>query len=172
MLDSDQSASPEIVSPAYDLSLTLLDSLLESRSMSAQSDARWRIVPFSEAEVEYLPGKTHFWQCKPGMVRDTNLNFVRAHLDPGEAHAFHFHPKMEEILYILSGTAEQWVEKEKRMMKPGDSIYLPVGIVHATFNAGTEKLDFLAILSPAKSEGPMTVEVADQDPWRSLRISA
>jgi hypothetical protein len=25
---------------------------------------------------------------------------------------------MEEILYILSGTAEQWVEHEKRTMRP------------------------------------------------------
>ena len=48
------------------------------------------------------------------MVKDTNLMFVRAHLLPGEAHRFHHHPNMEEILYVLSGTAEQWVENEKR----------------------------------------------------------
>jgi mannose-6-phosphate isomerase-like protein (cupin superfamily) len=137
--------------------------------MSFDANAAWRIVPFSEAEVEQLPGKTHFWQCKPGMVADTNLNFVRAHLEPGEAHRFHYHPHMEEILFILSGTAEQWIEKEKRIMKPGDSIYLPVGLIHATFNAGTDKLDFLAVLSPAKTPAPMTIEVGDQEPWRSLR---
>ena len=76
---------------------------------------------------------------------------------------------MEEILYVLSGTAEQWVEKERRTMRPGDSIYLPVGIVHATFNVGAEPLDFLAILSPAKVKGPVTVEVGMEEPWRSLR---
>jgi len=65
---------------------------------------KWRIVPQSEAEVEHLPGKTHFWHCKPGMVADTNLMFVRAQLPPGEAHNFHHHPEMEEILYVLSGT--------------------------------------------------------------------
>jgi quercetin dioxygenase-like cupin family protein len=129
----------------------------------------WRFVSFNETEVEKLPGKTHFWHCKPGMVRDTNLMFVRAHLPPGEAHKFHFHPQMEEILYVLSGEAEQWVEKEKRIMKPGDSLYLPVGIVHGTYNSGSEVLDFLAVLSPAKSEGPVTVEVSDQEPWRFLR---
>jgi quercetin dioxygenase-like cupin family protein len=138
-------------------------------SASNASNLKWRIVPQSEAEVERLPGKTHFWHCKPGMVADTNLMFVRAQLPPGEAHNFHHHPEMEEILYVLSGTAEQWVEKEKRIMRPGDSIYLPTGIIHATFNAGTETLDFLAILSPAKIKGPVTVEVAEQEPWRSLR---
>lgn len=133
------------------------------------SNAPWRIVPLSETEVERLPGKTHFWHCKPGMVADTNLMFVRAQLPPGEAHNFHHHPEMEEILYILSGTAEQWIEKEKRIMRAGDSIYLPTGIVHGTFNTGSETLDFLAVLSPAKIKGPVTVEVADQEPWRSLR---
>ena len=103
------------------------------------------------------------------MVRDTNLMFVRAQLPPGEAHKFHFHPKMEEILYVLSGTAEQWVETEKRLMEPGDSLYLPVGIVHGTYNTGNDVLDFLAVLSPAKSEGPVTVEVSGQEPWKSLR---
>jgi len=135
----------------------------------SESKATWRIVPFAEAEIERLPGKTHFWHCKPGMVADTNLMVVRAQLPPTEAHRFHHHPMMEEILYILSGTAEQWVEREKRTMRPGDSIYIPAGVVHGTYNMGNETLDFLAILSPAKSPGPPTVEVADQEPWKSLR---
>jgi quercetin dioxygenase-like cupin family protein len=149
--------------------LTLASAQKQNSTMSSESDAPWRIVPFAETEVERLPGKTHFWHCKPGMVAETNLMFVRAQLPPGEAHRFHHHPKMEEILYILSGTAEQWVEGEKRMMRPGDSIYIPVGMVHATYNACDDTLDFLAVLSPAGSEGPPTVEVADQEPWRSLR---
>jgi quercetin dioxygenase-like cupin family protein len=137
--------------------------------MPEASLSTWRFVSFTEAEVEKLPGKTHYWHCKPGMVRDTNLMFVRAQLPPGEAHPFHFHPKMEEILYVLSGTAEQWVETEQRQMKPGDSLYLPAGIIHGTYNTGGEVLDFLAVLSPANSEGPVTVEVSDREPWKSLR---
>lgn len=137
--------------------------------MIQNSTTAWRIIRRSEAEVEQLPGKTHFWQCKPGMVADTNLMFVRALLPPAEAHRFHYHPQMEEILYILSGTAEQWVEKQKHVMHPGDTLYVPARMVHATFNAGKEPLEFLAILSPAKSEGPPTIEVADQQPWKSLR---
>jgi quercetin dioxygenase-like cupin family protein len=130
---------------------------------------KWRFVPFDETEVERLPGKTHYWFCKPGMVEDTNFMFVRAQLPPGEAHQFHFHPKMEEILYVLSGTAEQWVEREKKTMRAGDSLYLPAGIVHGTYNIGSDTLDFLAILSPAKSGEPVTVEVNGQEPWKSLR---
>jgi mannose-6-phosphate isomerase-like protein (cupin superfamily) len=138
-------------------------------AMPLPSEAPWRIVPLSETEVEKLPGKTHFWHCKPGMVKDTNLMFVRAQLPSGEAHRFHYHPHMEEILYILSGTAEQWIEGEKRTMTLGDSIYIPTALIHATYNAGPDILDFLAILSPAKTPAPPTIEVADEEPWRSLR---
>ena len=95
--------------------------------------------------------------------------FVRAHLLPGEAHKFHFHPQMEEILYILSGAAEQWVEREKRVLRPGDAVCLPAGMVHGTYNVGSEALEFLAVLSPAKSAGPVTVEVGGEEPWKSLR---
>lgn len=130
----------------------------------------FRFVSFAETEVEHVPpGKVHHWYCKPGMVADANLMFVRAHLSPGEAHRFHHHPHMEEILYVLSGTCEQWVGREKRLMKPGDALYLPAGLVHGTYNIGPGILDFLAILSPAKNPGPITVEVADEEPWRGLR---
>ena len=44
----------------------------------------WRFVSFPEAEVEPVPpGKIHHWYCRPGMVADTNLMFVRATLEPG-----------------------------------------------------------------------------------------
>jgi len=135
--------------------------------MANQTLPAWRFVSFDQTEVEKLPGKTHYWHCKPGMVAETNLMFVRAQLPPGEAHRFH--PAMEEILYLLSGTAEQWVAKQKHRMKPGDSLYLPAGLVHGTYNTGSEMLDFLAVLSPANSAGPVTVEVSGQEPWKSLR---
>ena len=137
--------------------------------MSTVTPPDWRFVSLNDAEIERLPGKTHHWYCKPGIVRDTNLMFVRAFLEPGEAHRFHYHPHMEEILYILSGTAEQWVEQEKRRLGPGDSVYLPAKLIHGTWNVGRDRLDFLAILSPAKNPGPMTVEVGDEEPWSSLR---
>ncbi|MEW6156183.1 MAG: cupin domain-containing protein [Verrucomicrobiota bacterium] len=138
--------------------------------MPNQSHDRWKFVSFADAEVEEVPpGKTHFWYCRPSIVPETNTLFVRAHLQPGAAHNFHYHPGIEEILYVLSGTAEQWVGEEYRKMGPGDSLYLPPDLVHATFNVGKDVLDFLAILAPAKTSGPITIEVGDQEPWLSLR---
>jgi quercetin dioxygenase-like cupin family protein len=76
---------------------------------------------------------------------------------------------MEEIIYVLAGRAEQWVNRERRTLTPGQIAHIPKGIVHGTYNAGTDVLEFLAILSPAKISGPALIDVSDQEPWRSLR---
>jgi quercetin dioxygenase-like cupin family protein len=139
--------------------------------MPMNSKPAWRFVSFEETVVERVSGRSHFWHSRPDMVKDTNLLFVRCQIDPGQAHKFHRHPKMEEILYVLSGTAEQWAEREKRIMTAGQSLYLPADLVHGTYNPGPDTLDFLAVLSPAHAEGPGTVDVSEEEPWRSLRDS-
>jgi quercetin dioxygenase-like cupin family protein len=76
---------------------------------------------------------------------------------------------MEEIIYVLAGTAEQWVDREKRILRAGDIAHIPRDVVHGTYNAGGETLVFLAILSPATFSGPALVDVHEDEPWRSLR---
>jgi quercetin dioxygenase-like cupin family protein len=76
---------------------------------------------------------------------------------------------MEEIIYVLEGTAEQWVEREKRLLQPGEVAHIPKNVVHGTYNLGRDTLRVLAILSPAKIQGPALVDVSQEEPWRSLR---
>ena len=76
---------------------------------------------------------------------------------------------MEEIIYVISGTAEQWVDEEKAVLGPGEMAHIPKDVVHGTYNAGEDDLVFLAILSPAEFEGPALVDVFEEEPWRSLR---
>ena len=78
---------------------------------------------------------------------------------------------MEEIIYVVSGIAEQWVDLEKRRLGPGDTAHIPRDVVHGTYNSGQETLVFLAILSPAVFEGPALVDVSGEEPWASLRGS-
>ncbi len=94
---------------------------------------------------------------------------VRVTMPPGQAHKFHRHPAMEEIIYVVDGQAEQWVDREKRLLGPGEMAHIPTDVVHGTYNAGTGPLVFLAILSPAIFEGPALVDVSGEEPWASLR---
>jgi len=76
---------------------------------------------------------------------------------------------MEEIIYVESGKAEQWVDRESRMLAPGESAHIPADVVHGTWNAGEQTLVFLAILGPATCDGPMLIDVSQDDPWVSMR---
>lgn len=134
----------------------------------SESVAR-RFVTAQDVEVEQLPWGPHEWLCRPGLTEARHLLLVRVRMPPGTGHAFHRHPAMEEIIYVVSGSAEQWVEREKRRLAPGDIAHIPTDVVHGTWNAGEDALVFLAILSPALFEGPALVDVSADVPWSTLR---
>ena len=133
------------------------------------SDSALRFVTEQEMQVEELPWGPHDWLCRPGLTDAEDLLLVRVHMPPGEAHKFHKHPEMEEIIYVLSGTCEQWVDRDMQILKPGQIAHIPKDVVHGSYNAGEDTLEILAILSPAKIEGPPLVDVSEEEPWKSLR---
>jgi quercetin dioxygenase-like cupin family protein len=126
-------------------------------------------VTSADIQVEQLPWGPHEWLCRPGLTDARELLLVRVRMPPGTGHAFHRHPAMEEIIYVISGTAEQWVGRDARYLGGGDIAHIPADVVHGTYNAGEDTLVFLAILSPAIFEGPALVDVSTEEPWRSLR---
>lgn len=128
-----------------------------------------RFVSDHDMQIEPSPWGPHEWLCRPGLTDARDLLLVRVRMPAGKAHQFHRHPEMEELLYILSGTAEQWVDREKRVLRAGDIAHIPRDVVHGTYNAGQDPLVFLAILSPATCDGPVIVDMYQQEPWRTLR---
>lgn len=128
-----------------------------------------RFVTEQEMIVDQLPWGPHDWLCRPDIVEAEQLLLVRVHMPAGQAHKFHKHPEMEEIIYVLEGTAEQWVDKDKRLLGAGQMAHIPKDVVHGTYNAGKDTLHFLAILSPAKIKGPALVDVSQEEPWKTLR---
>ncbi|MDB6150236.1 MAG: Thermophilic glucose-6-phosphate isomerase [Chthoniobacter sp.] len=137
--------------------------------MSDVTPAPRRFVSAAETEVEALEGKTHHWYLKDGLGDSESLVFVRARITKGAGHPFHSHPEMDEIIYVLEGEMEQWLEQEKRMLRPGDCIYIPRGVIHGCYNISDAECEFLAVLTPSKISGPFSVDYADQEPWKSLR---
>ncbi|MGE3803725.1 MAG: cupin domain-containing protein [Gemmataceae bacterium] len=128
-----------------------------------------RFVTEKEMKVEELPWGPHDWLCRPDLVEAEKLLLVRVHIPPGLGHAFHRHPEMEELIYVLDGTCEQWVDREQKILKAGDVAHIPMDMVHGSYNIGSETLHLLAILSPAKITGPALVDVSQEEPWKSLR---
>jgi len=114
------------------------------------------------------------WLCRPDVVGAEKLLLVRAHMLPRHCHPFHRHPHREEIIYVISGRAEQWVGTDHRILLPGEIAHIPPGTPHATYNPHDEPLVFLAILSPAKLPDDLAAvtdpaDVSAEEPWASLR---
>ena len=76
---------------------------------------------------------------------------------------------MNEILYVLKGRAEQWIEDEMQILEQGESVYIDADVAHATYNAGKGELHFLAILSPPQGWGAGTVDVSGREPYSTYR---
>ena len=127
-----------------------------------------RFVTSAEAEVEELPWGPHEWLSRAGLTDARLVQLVRVTMPGGKAHAFHRHPCLEEALYFVSGRAEQWVGRERRVLGPGEVAHVPRNEVHGTYNVFREPVVFLAILSPAVFEGPALIDVSREEPWRSL----
>jgi quercetin dioxygenase-like cupin family protein len=128
-----------------------------------------RFVTAAEAVQFQSPWTLEEWLCRADVVDNKQLLLVRANMDPRRSHPFHKHPTREELIYIISGKAEQWVGKEHRILKGGEMVFIPQGEVHGTYNPFDEKLIFLAILAPSNAPEPGIVDMSKEEPWASLR---
>ena len=66
--------------------------------------------------------------------------------DPGKGAPTHLHA-VEEILTILDGQAEVWLEDERSNLTKGQSMLVPAGRKHGFRNTGTGTLHVQAILA-------------------------
>jgi quercetin dioxygenase-like cupin family protein len=110
------------------------------------------------------------WLSHPPSTGARQLTVIDVTLAPGKGHDFHKHPDQEEVILILAGEVEQWVDRDKRVLNPGDSAFVPAGGVHASFNVGEGDAKIVAILGPCVGDGGYElVDVAGEAPWNGLR---
>jgi len=88
----------------------------------------------------------------------------------GQAVPFHRHPGMEEVLYVLAGQIEQWIDQKSTSLSPGDSATIPQDAVHATRNLQSSTAEVLLMHSPVRNDVDSTVDVSKSEPWKSLAL--
>jgi quercetin dioxygenase-like cupin family protein len=125
-------------------------------------------VRWDELEIARLG-----WLSNPASTGTKHLTVIEGTFFPGKGHSFHYHADQEEHIYVVSGTVEHWIEQEKRTLSPGDSVFMPAGVVHATFNIGAEDAKVIAILSHCVGDmGVEQVDVSGEAPWNELRSNS
>lgn len=129
-----------------------------------------KFVIASAVEPEVLDWGSLRWLSHPPSTGAGQLTVIEVTLEPGKGHDFHKHPDQEEVLYVVAGKIEQWVDREMKILGPGDSAFVPADMVHASFNAGDTGARIVAILGPCVGDvGYELVDVAAQAPWQGLR---
>ena len=124
----------------------------------------------SELEREQQDWGDYHWLSHPPSTGAKQLTVFEANLKPGKGHSFHKHPDQEEVLYVVSGEIEQWIDREKRVLRSGDAAFISADIVHASFNAGQGDAKLLVIFGPCAGElGFVPVDVSGEAPWKDIR---
>lgn len=127
-------------------------------------------VPNDQIEEDRFDWGIVGWRLTPAKG-STQLVVMDVTLDPGGGHDFHRHPDQEEMIIVKEGRVTQFLEDESMELGPGDSVFVPTGTVHASFNDGDQTARLTVVLGPTVNDetGYDLEEVADQEPWASLR---
>ncbi len=129
-----------------------------------------KFITASTMERDHMDWGVMGWASRPVTTAARDLVVIEVTLETGQGHAFHKHPDQEEVIYVIDGTIEQWIEQEKQLLSAGDSAFIGADVVHASFNDSGSPAKLLAILGPCiGEEGYALVDVFEEEPWRSLR---
>ncbi len=129
-----------------------------------------RFMLGAETPPETLDWGQLRWMSHPPSTKAKDLTVIEVTITPGNGHDFHKHPDQEEVIYVISGSVEQWLDTEKRVLGQGDSVFIGADVVHASFNVGDSDARLLAILGPCVGDqGYELVDVAGEAPWKDLR---
>ncbi len=110
------------------------------------------------------------WTSRPENTGSQQLAILDVTIRPAKGHEFHRHPDQEEMIYVLEGQIEQWIEDKMKILNAGDAVFINKGVVHASFQLGSKPAHLLAILGPSVGDGGYAMEdVSTEEPWKSLR---
>jgi quercetin dioxygenase-like cupin family protein len=76
----------------------------------------------------------------------SGLALVNQICQPGVGAPSHFH-EFEEIITVVDGSAEVWVDGERRIVGPGTSVFIGAGTVHGFRNIGDGTLSIQAAIA-------------------------
>jgi len=119
-----------------------------------------RFVNLADVETLELPWGKLKWLSEPRVTGSEVLTTGVVLLEQGKGHERHNHPGCEEIIYVLEGRGEQFIEYadgtvDKRVVGAGDLIHVPADLYHGTANIGPGPLKLLVVYQFAGPEAAL-----------------
>ena len=108
-----------------------------------------RIASLDDIQVQHLPGRDLQWLATPDTLGVEKIGIAIMNCPAhSTVRPLHGHKDTEEVLLILGGQGEAWVDGEVASFKKGDAVLLPANSRHMVRNTGDEPLITASIFSP------------------------
>lgn len=121
-----------------------------------------KIVNQEDVKVEHLIGRDLQWIVTPETIGAKKISIAIMNCPAGSiVRPLHGHKGVEEILLILKGEGEAWVDGETAFFKKGNAVLFPPDSKHQVRNTGSGPLITASIFSPSTS--PETYTIYDED---------
>jgi mannose-6-phosphate isomerase-like protein (cupin superfamily) len=111
-----------------------------------QSDVK----PYSPANHS---GTRNFRLIGPETVGSRNMEVILGEIEAGKGARPHLHTGIEQVCYLLEGSAHVEIGEESFEMKAGEACFFPAGVMHV-FTVTSERVRLLVIYSPPYLEKP------------------
>lgn len=107
-----------------------------------------KIVSQKNIPVTHLPGRDLQWIVNSETIGTEDLSIAIMNC-PGESvvRPMHSHKDIEEIILILEGEGQAWVDGEVGFFKKGDAVLFPKSSKHQVRNTGKTPLRTASIFS-------------------------
>jgi len=102
------------------------------------------VTPYSPANHS---GTRNFRLIGPETVGARQVEVLIGEIERGKGALPHAHPGIEQVCYLLEGTAHVEVGGEKFDMRPGEACFFPVDAVHK-FTVTSERVRVMVIYAP------------------------
>lgn len=111
---------------------------------------RDKVVLLHEPEIPMIDvvwGRTKVLVGKGETADSDRFMFKITEYMPSHAHDWHDHPQ-DEVIYVLSGRGFTELADGKQEIGPGDMVFVPANVRHATYNPYDEPLRAVIVKSP------------------------
>ena len=108
------------------------------------------VKPYSPANHS---GTRNFRLIGPETVGSRNLEVIVGEIEAGQGAHPHLHTGIEQVCYMLEGTAHVEVGEERFEMKAGETCFFPAGVTHL-LTVTSERARVLVVYAPPYLERP------------------
>ena len=126
-----------------------------------------RIANIGDIEPVKLPGRDLRWLVTPETIGAQRVSVNIMNCPAGSVvRPLHAHKDIEEVLLILEGAGEVWVDGEIGQFKKGDAVLLPANSKHQVHSLGPGPLITACIFSAPTT--PASFITYDEDMFADL----